>query len=124
MGEKAARRLLEKRLYLELQMFKYSILRKTKREIYDSSYKIELLVTISDILLDKIQQIDEDRISQLLWFPEGILEWLYQEWLKKDDSSYEELKAHICSELEVFLGEDNGRNRKEKTDGKRVYKTA
>ena len=60
MGEKEARNLLEKRLYLELQVFRYSILKKSKREIYDSAYKIEVMETIYDILLEIIQNIKEE----------------------------------------------------------------
>lgn len=124
MGEKEARNLLEKRLYLELQVFRYSILRKSKREIYDSAYKIELLETIYDILLEKIQSIKEDQICHLLWWKGGILEIIYQEWLKKEDSSYEELLAHVKDEVSLFSGEDFVVLTKEGSDGERVNKAA
>ena len=124
MGEKEAINLLEKRLYLELQVFRYSILRKSKREIYDSAYKIEMLETIYDILLEKIQNITEDFICHLLWWKGGILELMYQEWLKKEDSSYEELLVHINDELRLFSGEDFVIFTKEGLDGKRVDKAA
>ena len=124
MGEKEARNLLEKRLYLELQVFRYSILRKSKREIYDSAYKIEMLETIYDILLEKIQNITEDLICHLLWWKGGILELMYQEWLKKEDSSYEELLIHVKDELRLFSGEDLVVFTKEGANGERINKVA
>ena len=124
MGEKEVRNLLEKRLYLELQVFRYSILRNSKREIYDSAYKIEILETIYDILLEKIQSIKEELICHLLWWKGGILELMYQEWLKKEDSSYEELMVHIKDELRLFSGEDFVILSKEELDGKRTNQAA
>ena len=122
MGEKEARNLLEKRLYLELQVFRYSILRKSKREIYDASYKIEMLESIYDILLEKIQSIKEEQICYWLWWKGGILELMYREWLKKEDSSYEELLVHIKDELARFSEDE--KNTKEDVNGKRVNKVA
>ena len=124
MGEKEARNLLEKRLYLELQVFRYSILRKSKREIYDSAYKIELMETIYDILLEKIQSMKEDQICHLLWWHSGILEPIYHEWLKKDDSSYEEMLAHVKAELKLFSNEDLVVLTKEDGNGKKYDKVA
>lgn len=124
MGEKEARNILEKRLYLELQVFRYSILKKSKREIYDSSYKIEMLETIYDILLEKIQNIKEEQICHLLWWKGGILELMYQEWLKKEDSSYAELSVHIKDELKLFSEEDFVILSKEDIHGKRVNPAA
>ena len=124
MGEKEARNLLEKRLYLELQVFRYSILRKSKREIYDSAYKIEILETIYDILLEKIQNMKEELLCHLLWWHGGILELIYQEWLKKDDSSYEEMLAHVKAELKLFSNEDLVVLTKEDGNGKKYDKVA
>lgn len=46
MSEKEGKRLLAKRLYLEFRMYKYATLRKSKKEIYDSSYKTEVMAAI------------------------------------------------------------------------------
>ena len=123
MEEKRARGLLEKRLYLELQIFRYSVLRKSKREIYDCAYKIEMVETIYDILIEKIQNIGEEIIHHLLWWNGGILELMYQEWLKKDGNSYEELSLHIVEELKLF-SKDVSIATKEVTHGERVNKAA
>lgn len=124
MNDKEGRKLLAKRLYLELQIFRYSTLRKSKKEIYDASYKIEALVTIYEIMLEAIEQVNEDTLNHLLLWNGGILELMYQEWLKKDDSSYEELSVHIMDELKLFSGEDFVILAKEESDGKRFNKAA
>lgn len=85
MAGKEGKRLLAKRLYLELRMFRYSTLRKSKKEIYESSYKIELFSAIYEVLLESLEYINEDTAYHLLWWNGGILEFLYEEWLKKDE---------------------------------------
>ena len=124
MEEKRARGLLEKRLYLELQIFRYSVLRKSKREIYDCAYKIEVLETIYDILLENIQNIKEEILYHLLWWNGGILELMYQEWLKKEDSSYVELSEHIRGELTLFSEDNHEIISGEETNGEGINQAA
>ena len=124
MGEKEARSLLEKRLYLELQIFRYSVLRKSKREIYDCAYKIEVLETIYDILLEIIQNIKEEILYHLLWWNGGILELMYQEWLKKEDSSHDELSEHIRGELTLFSEDKHEILIREESNGERINQAA
>lgn len=124
MGEKEGKRLLAKRLYLELQIFRYSTLRKTKKEIYDASYKIELLVTIYEILLESMEYINEEMACRLLYWNGGILEFLYEEWLKKEDSTYGELKEHIGVELGTISGKGQNVCREETADGERIDQAA
>lgn len=124
MGEKEGKRLLAKRLYLELRMYRYATLRRTKKEIYESSYKTELMAAIYEILLESLEYIKEDTANNLLWWNGGILEFLYEEWLKKEDSSFEELKAHIGAELRIVPETMESNGRKDRTDGKRIYQAA
>ena len=124
MEEKKVKGLLGNRLHLELQIFRYSIFRKSKREIYDSAYKIELMETIYDILLENIQKETEDTLLHLLWWNGGILELMYQQWLKKDGNSYEALSEHIKNELKLFSKEAFVVLKKEEPDGKRSDKAA
>ena len=51
---------------LKRLFYRYSILKKSKREIYDSAYKIEVMETIYDILLEKIQSIQEELIMNII----------------------------------------------------------
>lgn len=118
MRRSEGKRLLARRLHMELQIFRYTTLNKSKREIYDSSYKIELLAMIYQILLEKIDAMEEEFVTFFLLQDRKILEFLYDGWLKKEDSSYDELTAHINEELEQILGKDR------KEDGEEIHKAA
>ena len=62
MDLKELKDLLLKRLHIELQLFKDSILRQSKEEVYKSSYKIEVFVNSYEILVEDM----EGRYSGLL----------------------------------------------------------
>lgn len=124
MGEKEGKRLLAKRLYLELRMYRHATLRKSKKEIYESSYKTEQMAAIYEVLLEHLEYITENTANNLLWWNGGILEFLYEEWLKKEDSNFEELKAHIDAELGLIPETMESNGRKDTADGKRIYQAA
>ena len=125
MEYKELRKLLAKRLYLELQIFKYDTLSKSKKEIYDDSYKIEVLATIYEILLESLINLEKEIIYKLLMCNNGILESLYCEWLKKEDSSYEELKLHIDSEMKnIRIKEEHKGEMGGNMDGERFNQIA
>lgn len=105
MDEKEMKDLLFGRLYIELQLFRYSVLQCTKEEIYSKSFKIETFVNMYEILVEDAEKLDEEIIYSLLCCNEGILESLYQKWLSKEDSLFEELKSYINEEL-LNLGQD------------------
>ena len=124
MSGKEGKRLLAKRLYLELRMYKYATLRKSKKEIYESSYKTEQMAAIYEVLLERLEYITENTANNLLWWNGGILEFLYEEWLKKEDSSFDELKVHVGTELGLISDAEVSHGRKDTTDGKRIYQAA
>lgn len=115
MDVKELRDLLSKRLYIELQLFKDSKLRQEREEVFKASYKIEIYVNLYEIFTVHIDNLQEDTIRRLLSLKFGILEFIYQEWLKRGDSFFEELRAYACGELETIselgsldYGKENG----------------
>ncbi|MEZ3462623.1 MAG: DUF3848 domain-containing protein [Lachnospiraceae bacterium] len=90
MDLKELRDLLLKRLHIELQLFKDSILRQSKEEVYKSSYKIEVFVNSYEILVEDMEGLDEDTVRGLLYQNFGILDFLYQEWLTREDCVFDE----------------------------------
>lgn len=118
MDENTLKNLLWQRLYLELQVFKYSVLQQSKEEIYHSSYQIEIFVNIYEILMEELEDLDEETMTVLLYQNGSILVFFYEEWLAREDSIYEELKNCIIDELDNVGGlydtlygkedEDNG----------------
>lgn len=124
MDENELRDLLSKRLYIELQLFRDSMLRKEKEDIFKSSYEIEVYVNLYEIFMVHLENLDIDTIRRLLNLKFGIMEHLYQEWLSRDDSFFDELKAFACDELGVLSEQGNLDCGEEAADGKRSDKAA
>ena len=124
MDENELRDLLSKRLYIELQLFRDSMLRKEKEDIFKSSYEIEIYVNLYEIFMVHLENLDIDTMRRLLNLKFGIMEHLYQEWLSRDDSFFDELKAFACDELGVLSELGNLDCREEAADGKRSDKAA
>ena len=123
MEEKELRELFLERLHIELHLFKDSMLRKTKKEIYEASYKIEVFVNVYEILLEDAENLDPEMLRGLLHWKYGILESLYEEWLGRDDNSFDELKSYVGSELSVIAQGDIS-CRRENEDGEKLYQAA
>ena len=103
MNEMELRELLFERLHMEIQLFKDSVLCKSKADIYSFSYKIELYVNLYEILVIQAERMSAALLRKLIYQPSGILEAFYQEWLSKDDNFYTELREYVEDELDVLL---------------------
>jgi len=124
MNENELRDLLSKRLYIELQLFRDSVLWEEKEDIFKSSYEIEIYVNLYEILMVHISNLDADTMRRLLNLPFGILGHMYQEWLTREDSFYDELRAYACSELKDISELGSVDYRKEDGDGTGFNKAA
>lgn len=89
------------RLHTELKLFKETMFRQEKDVIFGESYKIEIFVNVYEILVEKTEILPVSVLQQLLHQSHDILEFLYQQWLKKDDNSYIELSQYVDSELKT-----------------------
>ena len=123
MSEKELKELLLERLHIELNLFKDSMLQKEKGEIYEASFKIEIFINIYEILLEDVEGLGMDEVRRLLHFKYGILEALYQEWLTRDDGSYDELKDYVNDEVRVIAQPEDS-SKKEEEDGTEFGKVA
>ena len=117
MEEKELRELLQQRLHLELMCFKDSTLQQGKEDIFKASYRIEIYVNLYEILLAYTENLQSGMIRELLEINFGILDFLYREWLDREDSFYMELKEYGCRKLEVIPEEINLGMREEGKDG-------
>ena len=124
MEEKELRELLRARLHMELQLFKDSMLRQGKEDIFQASYRIEIYVDLYEILLAHVEDLQGGMARELLGLGFGILEHLYQEWLGREDSFYAELKEYACRELEEIPGKAGPGAGKEGKDGAEPDKAA
>lgn len=117
MDDKELRELLRQRIHIEFMVFKDFMLQEEKAVIFRNSYRIEVFVSLYEILLEYVESLQGGILRELLNVSYGILGSLYQQWLKKEDSFYEELKEYACSELKAIA-------EKEKKDGKESDQTA
>lgn len=88
-----------RKIYEELQTFRQVILCKEKEDIYGESYKIDIFVSLYEILAEQTDKLSDDALKKLLSQSTGILAYLYDTWLKKEDSSYSELEKHVLDEV-------------------------
>lgn len=99
---KEIRELFLKRLHVELYLYKETVLKKEKTEIFAESYKIGLFANLYEILAEKAETLLEELLYKLLCQRFSILEFLYRKWLKREDGFYEELEEYVASELELY----------------------
>lgn len=111
MDENGLRDLLSKKLYIELQLFRDSMLQKG--DIFKSSYKIEIYVNLYEISMMHIENLDADTMRRLLSLSFGILEHTYQEWLSREDGFFDELREYACRELEALSEMGNPEHKEE-----------
>lgn len=91
--------LFYKRIYAELLNFKNDMLTQDKEIIYRSSYKIEFFVNVYEILVDQAEKQSEAVLYRLVYQCTGILESLYEEWLRMEDNAFSELQDYVYKEL-------------------------
>lgn len=95
----AIKELFYKRIYAELLNFKNDMLTQDKEIIYRSSYKIEFFVNVYEILVDQAKKQSEAVLYRLVYQCTGILESLYEEWLRMEDNAFSELQEYVHNEL-------------------------
>lgn len=91
--------LFYKRIYAELLNFKNDMLTQDKEIIYRSSYKIEFFVNVYEILVDQAEKQSEAVLYRLVYQCTGILDSLYEEWLRMEDNTFSELQEYVHNEL-------------------------
>ena len=123
MDERELREIFLERLHVELHLFRDSILRKGKADIYSKSYKIEVYRNLYEILADQAAQIKESLLRKLLYQKFGILNAFYEEWLTRDDSMHAELTDYVKDELNVISASRIYRERVDEY-GEKYYEAA
>ena len=84
---------------MELLLFKDSMLRKGKEDIFKDSYKIEVYVDLYEVFVENAADLDEDTMRGLLNLNFGILGSVYQKWMERKDGFYDDLQDFACGEL-------------------------
>ena len=71
-----------------------------------------------------MERLDGDTVRGLLYQNFGILDFLYQEWLTREDCIFDELKAYISGELGMIAKINSPACGKEGADGTELDKAA
>ncbi len=97
------------KINVEYKKFKKRQLSMSAEEIYSNAFQIHSHMCLYENLLEMSQQLSENVLVSLITFPE-LMAFLYDQWLKVEDSSEEELNYYLQSEIskihdELFLRE-------------------
>lgn len=90
----------------EYQQFRQRILQKNKQDIIKDSYRIEIFEELYKILVEKGDTLS-DAILRNLLYQSGLLDFLYDCWLKKEDSQLQELMDCVEEELGKVKPQEN-----------------
>ena len=82
------------KIFRELKSYKSRMMKKTKEEIYSAAYEIDSLISIYELMIEMINNLEEDYLETILVFP-NLLLFLYSKWLKCEDSHVKELLCCI-----------------------------
>lgn len=84
-----------KKIYEELVDFKSSFLNKSKDEIYDDAYKIDSFITLYQVLVDSVDDLQVAVMIALLKQTGGILASLYSEYCGLCSDQYSSMSNFI-----------------------------
>lgn len=82
----------------ELKLFKHLILKQEKEEIFAQAYRIDCMVRIYEILMELSGRLEPEELEECIRTA-GLLDYLYERWLKVPDSQNEELEHSLCSDI-------------------------
>lgn len=82
------------KINVEYQKFKKEQLELQAEEIYLNAYRIQYMMCLYEALLELSQNLSEDILATLVTFP-GLLTYLFERWLKVEDSLDEELNNFL-----------------------------
>ena len=97
---------------LENARFKKKMLKQSAEVLFERAYQIATMLNLYELLMDMSQKMELEVLKTLLVFP-NLLAFLYDRWLKEEDSYMEELQ---CS-LEKNVSELREKYQKVKKEG-------
>ena len=82
----------------ELKLFQYQVLKKEKEEIYGLAYRIDCMQRIYEILTGLSGALSMEELEGCIR-TSGLLDYLYERWLKAPDTQNEEMEHSLCSSI-------------------------
>lgn len=91
-----------KKIYEEYVQFRANMLKKSKKDILGEAYKIDVFANLYEILVEKSETLSDEILKNLINIS-GLLDILYDCWLKKADGWFDELLKHVEDELDKAM---------------------
>lgn len=98
MKKKVLQTLFYGKISMELNKFKRQILELELEEIWACAYEIDTKISIYELLVEMIPVMLEEQLQGLISFPD-VLDYLYEMWMRTEDSHMEELKICLVRSL-------------------------
>lgn len=99
----------------EMKLFKGRMLQAEKEEIFALAYRIDCTVRIYKILLECCGRMGDAELESCIGTG-GILDFLYERWLKEPDTQEEEMEHSLCSIIKNItegFGKNHGKQEKQ-----------
>lgn len=90
------------KLYLEYIRFRDETLQKIQKEIFSGCYKIDVLLNIYEILVEKTKELKSEGVLEAL--PDDTLEQLYCGWIRMENDVFQGLEEYVNQSLESMFG--------------------
>lgn len=82
----------------ELEQFKDKITKMDLDEIMARAYQVDTVITIYELLLEMSRQLGKDILETIILYP-NLLAFLYEKWMKEEDSHMQELQESLYRSL-------------------------
>ncbi|MDE7308804.1 MAG: DUF3848 domain-containing protein [Lachnospiraceae bacterium] len=112
MEQEELRKLFCTKLTLELRAFQMEMFKSEKEEIYERAFQIDSMVRIYRQCMELSRGMEAELLCRLTVFPD-LLSFLYDCWLKQEDSVEEELAESIEKSLSEITEKENSSGRRE-----------
>lgn len=113
--DKELRELFCLKIGLENTCFKKKMLKQGVEILFERAYQIDTMLNLYELLIELSQKMEPEELKTLLVFP-NLLAFLYDRWLKEEDSHMEELQCSIEKNVEE-LQEKYQKVKKEEMEG-------
>ena len=91
----------------ELEQFKGEIEKMDLDEILARAYQVDAIITIYELLLEMSRQLGKEILETVILYP-NLLAFLYEEWMKEEDSHMQELQESLCKSLGEIQNDQPG----------------
>ncbi len=92
--EKELREMFCIKIGLKNTCFKKKMLKQSAEVLFERAYQIDTMINLYELLMEMSQKMELEVLKTLLVFP-NLLAFLYDRWIKEEDSHIEELQHSI-----------------------------